>query len=213
MPCGGGKGNPDFLLRDPRRFHHTRRMRLTAVFVSLFLMLTASSAFAGQTADARTASSLDRLFGALHATTDPTEANRLTGLIWLIWNHAEDPETDRLLTEGRKALEQLDFDTALACFNKVVVREPKFAEGWNKRATLYYVMGRYRESISDINHVLALEPRHFGALAGLGMNHEALGDDRRALNAWRRALKANPHLEDAQIRVKALETSLRNQPI
>jgi hypothetical protein len=58
-----------------------------------------------------------------------------------------------------------------------------------------------------------LEPRHFGALAGLGMNHEALGDDRRALNAWRRALKANPHLEDAQIRVKALETSLRNQPI
>jgi tetratricopeptide (TPR) repeat protein len=213
MPCGGGKGNLDFLLRDPGRFHHTRRMRLNAVFVALFLALAASPAFADQTASAKTASSLDRLFGALHATTDPTEANRLTGLIWLIWNHAEDPETDRMLTEGRKAMEQLDFDTALACFDKVVAREPKFAEGWNKRATLYYVMGRYRDSISDINHVLALEPRHFGALAGLGMNHEALGDDRRALNAWRRALKANPHLEDAQIRVKALETSLRNQPI
>jgi tetratricopeptide (TPR) repeat protein len=213
MPRGGGKGNPDFLLRDPWRFHHTRRMRLNAVFVALFLALAASPAFADQTASAKTASSLDRLCGALHATLDPTEANRLTGLIWLIWNHAEDPETDRLLTEGRKAMEQLDFDMALACFDKVVAREPKFAEGWNKRATLYYVMGRYRDSISDINHVLALEPRHFGALAGLGMNHEALGDDRRALNAWRRALKANPHLEDAQIRVKALETSLRNQPI
>jgi tetratricopeptide (TPR) repeat protein len=213
MPCGGGKGNPDFLLRNPARFHHTRRMRLNAVFVALFLALAVSPAPADQTASAKTASSLDRLFGALHATTDPTEANRLTGLIWLIWNHAEDPDTDRLLTEGRKAMEQLEFDAALVCFDKVVAREPKFAEGWNKRATLYYVMGRYRESISDISHVLELEPRHFGALAGLGMNHEALGDDRRALNAWRRALKANPHLEDAQIRVKALETSLRNQPI
>ena len=184
-------------------------MRLTAAFFALFLVLAGPSA----SADHKMASSLDRLFAALHATTDPAEANRLTGLIWVIWNHSEDPETDRLLTEGREAMEQLEFDKALACFSKVIMREPKFAEGWNKRATLYYVMGLYRESISDIDKVLALEPRHFGALAGLGMNYEALGNDRRALDAWRRALKANPHLEDAQIRVKALETSLRNQPI
>ncbi|MGH6619167.1 MAG: tetratricopeptide repeat protein [Alphaproteobacteria bacterium] len=180
-----------------------------AIFLALFLALAAPAAFAGS----KTASSLDRLFGALHATADPDEANRLTSLIWLIWNHAEDPETDRLMTEGRKALEQLDFDTALARFGAVIEREPKFAEGWNKRATLYYVMGRYRDSIRDIDHVLALEARHFGALAGLGMNHEALGDDRRALDAWRRALKVNPYLQDAQIRVKALEASLRNRPI
>lgn len=180
-----------------------------AIFLALFLALAAAPAFA----ESRTASSLDRLFGALHATADPDEANRLTSLIWLIWNHAEDPETDRLMTEGRKALEQLDFDTALARFGAVIEREPKFAEGWNKRATLYYVMGRYRDSIRDIDHVLAPEPRHFGALAGLGMNHEALGDDRRALDAWRRALKVNPYLQDAHIRVKALEASLRNRPI
>ena len=61
--------------------------------------------------------------------------------------------------------------------------------------------------------MLALEPRHFGALAGLGMNQEALGDDRRALESWRRALKVNPFLEDAQARVKALETTLGNKPI
>ncbi len=74
-------------------------------------------------------------------------------------------------------------------------------------------MGRHRDSIRDIDRVLALEPRHFGALAGLGMNLEALGDDRRALDAWRRALKVNPYLQDARIRVQALETSLRNRPI
>ena len=184
-------------------------MRLNGIFLAVFLTLAAFPAIAGS----KTAASLDRLFGALHATTDPEEANRLTGLIWLIWNHAEDPETDRLMTEGRHAMEQLDFGTALARFTAVIEREPEFAEGWNKRATLYYVMGRYRDSIGDIEHVLALEPRHFGALAGLGMNHEALGDDRRALDAWRRALKVNPFLRGAQIRIKALEASFRNRPI
>ena len=184
-------------------------MRLIAVFLAVFLTLAAPPGFAGSTQ----ATSLDRLFAALHATSDPEEATRLTGLIWLIWNHSDDPETNQLLTEGRQALEQLDFDTALARFNAVIAHAPKFAEGWNKRATLYYVMGNYRASIKDIHEVLALEPRHFGALAGLGMNEEALGDDRRALEAWRRALKVNPFLEDAQERVKLLETALGNKPI
>lgn len=184
-------------------------MRLNAFFLAVFLAFSASLSWAGSS----TSASLDRLFGALQATSDPDEANRLTGLIWLIWNHAEDPETDRLMTDGRIAMERLDFETALARFTAVIEREPDFAEGWNKRATLYYVMGRFRDSIRDIDRVLALEPRHFGALAGLGMNLEALGDDRRALDAWRRALKVNPYLQDARIRVKALETSLRNRPI
>ena len=156
---------------------------------------------------------LDRLFAALHTTTDAVEATRLTSLIWTVWNHADDPETDRLLGEGREALQGLNFEKALACFNMVVEREPNFAEGWNKRATLYYVMGEYRASIKDIREVLVREPRHFGALAGLGMNYEALGDDTAALNAWRRALKANPFLEDAQSRIKALENSMMNRPI
>ena len=150
MPRGGGEGNPDSQLREPDCCHHTRKMRLHTIFIAVFLALAALPASAGS----KTASSLDRLFGALHATTDPDEANRLTGLIWVIWNHAEDPETDRLMTEGREAMERLDFDTALARFTAVVEREPNFAEGWNKRATLYYVMGRYRDSIGDIDRVL-----------------------------------------------------------
>ena len=134
-------------------------------------------------------------------------------MIWVLWNRADDPETEHLLTEGRAAMEKLEFETALARFNAVIKREPDFAEGWNKRATLYYVMGEFRNSIEDIREVLVREPRHFGALAGLGMNYEALGDDMAALNAWRRALRANPHLQDARTRIKVLETTLSNRPI
>jgi tetratricopeptide (TPR) repeat protein len=156
---------------------------------------------------------LDRLFAALYATTDTREATRLTTMIWGVWNEADDPETNRLLAEGRGAMQKLELETALARFNDVIARDPDFAEGWNKRATLYYVMGKFRASIKDIKEVLAREPRHFGALAGLGMNYEALGDDTAALSAWRRALKANPHLQDAAARIKVLETTLRNRPI
>lgn len=184
-------------------------MRILAFLLGIWVLFAAS----GGMAEPGKASTLDRLFAALHGTVDAEEANRLTSLIWIVWNHAEDPETDRLLTEGNSALERLELETALVRFNAVIERDPEFVEGWNKRATLYYVMGKYRASIDDIQEVLAREPRHFGALAGLGMNYEALGYDRRALNAWRRALKVNPHLSDARVRIKALQTSLANRPI
>jgi tetratricopeptide (TPR) repeat protein len=184
-------------------------MRIVGVFLALFLAFAAPATHA----ESVRSQTLDRLFAVLHTTGDIQEATRLTSLIWAVWNHADDPETDRLLTEGREAMQGLELEKALACFNKVIERDPNFPEGWNKRATLYYVMGDYRASIKDIREVLAREPRHFGALAGLGMNYEALGDDAAALNAWRRALKANPHLQDAQARIKALETTLMNRPI
>ena len=158
-------------------------------------------------------STLDKLFAALHSGPEQEEANQLTTLIWVVWNHAEDPEVEKLLKEGQSAMERLDFEAALENFNSVIEREPDFAEGWNKRATLYYVMGQYRASMKDIDEVLDREPRHFGALAGLGMNLEALGQDRRALNAWRRALKVNPYLQDVKDRIRLLQTSLSNRPI
>ena len=184
-------------------------MRLHTIFIAVFLALAALPASAGS----KTASSLDRLFGALHATTDPDEANRLTGLIWVIWNHAEDPETDRLMTEGREAMERLDFDTALARFTAVVEREPNFAEGWNKRATLYYVMGRYRDSIGDIDRVLDLEPRHFGALSGMGMIYMELGDDEAAVRAMEEALAVNPHMPGVRQQLEALRKKLQDRAI
>jgi len=209
MPRFTNGCNPDSCLRRPTSLNNIPGMRIIGVILGALVFLAAPAGMA----EPGKASTLDQLFAVLHRTIDPEEANRVTSLIWVVWNHAEDPETDRLLTEGTTALKKLDFETALARFNAVITRDPEFAEGWNKRATLYYVMGEYRKSIADIDQVLEREPRHFGALAGLGMNYEALGYDRRALNAWRRALKANPYLPDARARIKALETSLSNRPI
>lgn len=201
--------NPDSSLRRSTSSYNNFRMRILAFLLAFSVLFAAPAGMA----EPGKASTLDRLFAALHGAVDAEEANRLTSLIWVVWNHAEDPETDRLLTEGKAALERLEFKTAQARFTAIIERDPEFVEGWNKRATLYYVMGEYRASIEDIEQVLAREPRHFGALAGLGMNYEALGYDRRALNAWRRALKVNPHLSDARVRIKALQTSLSNRPI
>ena len=184
-------------------------MRIIALILAFFVVFAAGQGMAESTRKA----TLDRLFAALHSGPDVDEANQLTTLIWVVWNHTDDPETDLHLTEGQKAMERLEFEAALKHFNAVIDREPDFAEGWNKRATLYYVMGEYRASMKDIDEVLSREPRHFGALAGLGMNLEALGQDQRALNAWRRALKINPYLPDAHARVRALEKSLINRPI
>ena len=156
---------------------------------------------------------LDRLFAELHRTNDAAAAQSLTERIWDIWHNAGQPETVKLLEDGRRALQRQDVATALQRFNEVVRREPKLSEGWNKRATLYFVMGRYRASIVDIGKVLELEPRHFGALAGLGMIYEVLGRPRQALDAWRRALAANPHLQDAPIRIRQLEMDLGQQRI
>lgn len=164
-------------------------------------------------ADSGDSQALNRLFEALKGARDASEGNRLTSLIWQIWNHPDDPETGQLMVEGRNALEKLDFNTALDRFDAVIKRAPELAEGWNKRATVYYVMGDFEASIRDIQHVLRLEPRHFGALAGLGMNYDALGNKQRALNAWRRALDANPHLEDAPVRIRQLEKDLQQQNI
>lgn len=165
------------------------------------------------TADSGNSLTLDRLFDALKGAKDASEGNRLTSLIWQLWNHPEDPKTGELMAEGRNALEKLDFSTALKRFEAVIKRSPELAEGWNKRATVYYVMGDFNASIRDIRQVLRLEPRHFGALAGLGMNYDALGDKQQALNAWRRALDANPHLEDAPARIRQLEKDLQQQNI
>ncbi len=165
------------------------------------------------TADSGDSQALNRLFDALKGARDASEGNRLTSLIWQIWNHPDDPETGELMAEGRNALDKLDFNTALDRFGAVIKRAPELAEGWNKRATVYYVMGDFKASIRDIQQVLRLEPRHFGALAGLGMNYDALGDKQQALNAWRRALDANPHLEDAPVRIRQLEKDLQKQNI
>jgi tetratricopeptide (TPR) repeat protein len=104
-------------------------------------------------------------------------------------------------------------DVALKLLDAVIKLRPDYVEAWNRRATLYYLKTDYAHSIADIQQVLAREPRHFGALAGLGMIMEDLGDDKHALEAFRKALAINPHLEKVPELVKQLSEKVEGRDI
>src|SRR5690606_41423855 len=120
---------------------------------------------------------LPDFFERLLAAPSPSAAVPIEREIWRIWYEHDDAETFRLLIEGDQAMKKGDFDTALTDFNAVIERDPDFAEGWNRRATLRYMMGDYEGSMADIDETLIREPRHFGALAGLGLVNMELGRD------------------------------------
>ena len=105
------------------------------------------------------------------------------------------------------------YPTALAAFDEVVRKAPNFAEGWNARATLHYLMDNYDDSIRDIQHTLSLEPRHFGAISGLGLIYLELGEEAAALRAFEKALEINPHLTDAKARARELRLKLDGKKI
>jgi tetratricopeptide (TPR) repeat protein len=156
---------------------------------------------------------LDSLFGALHATTEAGEARRIERQIWQLWIASGSDTIDLLMHRGAQAMAQGDYQVALDMFDRIVELDPEFAEGWNKRATLYYLMGAFEASVADIQRTLGLEPRHFGALSGLGMIYSALDDDERALKAYRKALEANPHLSGARAAVIRLRKKLKGEGI
>jgi tetratricopeptide (TPR) repeat protein len=156
---------------------------------------------------------LGALFRRLAETHDPMEAAAVEQGIWAIWLESGDPKIDRLMAGGMAALDAGDADTAEEIFDKIVEAAPDFAEGWNKRATLRYMTGDYRGSLADIDRTLTLEPRHFGALSGMGLVYLALDDEPRALDAFRRALAVDPHLPGAADRIRAIEDKLKGRPI
>ena len=164
-------------------------MRIVNLLMALLLACSANLATADQT-DKR----LDALFARLKGTKTPDVARSVTSEIWSIWLHSGDRLSDELMRRGVTAMRAGRHNLALNQFELLVKHEPKFAEGWNKRATVLYVMGKFQSSIEDIKRVLALEPRHFGALSGLGMCYEALGEEEAARDAYKLALNANPHL-------------------
>ena len=147
---------------------------------------------------------LDRLFAQLQSTGDQAEAAAIQESIWGLWFQSEDEAVTLWMGMGSMALNRGRYDMALAAFNRVVREAPEFAEGWNRRATIHYLMGSYAASVRDVERTLALEPRHFGALSGLGLINMRLGHDDRAIQAFRRALKVNPHLTGAKANLEGL---------
>ena len=132
--------------------------------------------------------------------------------LWRIWSRSGDPAIDRLFANGVEQMSAADFDQALASFNEIVRRKPAFAEGWNKRATLYFMLGQFEKSLRDCDEVLKRNPHHFGALSGAGQIHLQLGNLRSALEYFRRAVDANPNLEGPAQMIPLLEERLRDDP-
>jgi tetratricopeptide (TPR) repeat protein len=113
--------------------------------------------------------------------------------LWAVWNRSGDPKVDALLQEGIHLMQSERLDEAIAKFHQVVKGAPGFAEGYNRRATAYYLAGQYDRSIADCEETITRNPMHFGALSGLGYNYFKLGKTERAIRYFEQALDINPN--------------------
>lgn len=156
-------------------------------------------------ANAEPAEVLDRLFAQLRQADDKDMAAVLENAIQAMWLRSGSPTADVLMKQAGEATEAKSYGPALAILDTVVELYPDFAEGWNRRATVHFLRGDYTSSLSDIEQVLALEPRHYGALSGLGAIEKERGNGRAALRALRRAKMINPNLDSIDDRIRELE--------
>jgi tetratricopeptide (TPR) repeat protein len=177
-----------------------RKRQLASVLVAA-LWLAPAPAPAQSDGDA---ARLDALFAEL-AEPGREDWERIEGEIGEIWSRSGSPAMDLLLRRGNEALAAEDYPTALEHFSALTDHAPDFAEGWNARATTFYLMGEFSLSIADVEHVLALEPRHFGALAGLGFIFEAMDEPELALKALHAVQKLNPNRPNINEAVTRLE--------
>jgi len=146
---------------------------------------------------------LDALFTRL-AAADERGWEPVQAEIWALWTQSGSASMDLLLQRAAKAIEAGDLDAALGFANDLVRLDPDFAEGWNQRATIHFMRGELGRSVADIQRTLALEPRHFGAIFGLGMILERTGDKKGAMLAYRRGLELHPNLPGAREAVDRL---------
>lgn len=149
------------------------------------------------------AEQLDILFARLRQPE--AAAAGIEKKIWTLWSSSDSPTAEILLRQGQRAMDDGVPDAALSILNRLVGAYPDFAEGWNRRATLYFLMKRYDHSLADIGKVLDLEPRHFGALAGKGMILERQKKYAEARAAYEDALSVNPTLENVKAALKELD--------
>lgn len=146
---------------------------------------------------------LDALFTQL-AKPDNPNWERVQAQIWASWSQSGSASMDLLLRRASEAMERQDYTTALLHLNDLVRLAPDFAEGWNRRATLFFLEKRYRASMADIQQVLNLEPRHFGALSGMGIILDRLGDKPGALKTYRRLIAIHPNMAGAADAIERL---------
>jgi tetratricopeptide (TPR) repeat protein len=182
-------------------------MRRLAALLAILAALLVQPARAGQD-DPR----LDELFARLKAPLSGREAATVQSQIWSIWIEGDNEDVNLTMRQGVQAMARQDFDAALSAFDRVVELAPGFAEGWNKRATVRFLMEDYPGSVLDIERTLLLEPRHWGALSGLGQINLALDRKEAALKAFEAAIAINPHLDSVRAAVESLKKEIGGRP-
>ena len=156
---------------------------------------------------------LDFLFEALKAAPNADSAKLVESRIWALWLASGSDTTDLLMSRVKTALDAKDNKLAIELLDAVVELKPEYVEGWNRRATIHFANKEFGKSLADIRQVLAREPRHFGALTGLGVIMQEFGEDKLALEALRRALAVNPHLQKIPDFVKSLTEKVEGRDI
>ena len=131
--------------------------------------------------------------------------------LWRLWSRSGDAEVDRLLAGGVERMQASRFKEAIAAFSEIIRRKPDFAEGWNKRATAYYLAGDFKRSLADCAQVMKRNPNHFGALSGYGQIYFQLGELEKAIGFWRRALQVNPNMPGVEINLEGAEELLKEK--
>lgn len=180
-------------------------LAVLAVMVNLAIV---SPALADQRDDR-----LPDLFDQLKQAQNPATSQVIENVIWTIWMESGQNSINILMRQGIQDMQNGDYEAALGAFTAITELEPEFAEGWNKRATVLYLMGDYNGSVADIRRTLALEPRHFGALSGLGLIYDALEQEEAALKAYEAALDVHPNLPTPQQRVEELKKLIEGRRI
>jgi tetratricopeptide (TPR) repeat protein len=176
------------------------------VLLLIALLLAAANATAqdvGGTVEQQ--EQLDQLFGKLRTTDLGPDAFTTEAKIWDIWLQGGNPDENQVLNAAATAMALGNYADSERLLNQLIGRTAVLPEAFNKRATLYFLMGRYDESLADIVMTLELEPRHFGALSGRGMILQMLGRNGDALGAYRDALAINPHMPGARLAIQQLE--------
>ena len=156
---------------------------------------------------------LDKLFADLKRERNEKAAERIAGQIWEEWFKSGSASVDLMMMWAQNAMEAQKYDVALDFLDEVITLQPTYAEGWNRRATLHFMMSNYSKSMSDIDHTLSLEPRHFGALSGMAQILKAAGNKELALKAYQQVLEIYPMMRSAQNEVATLSEELAGEGI
>lgn len=184
-------------------------MRISRLLNGLCLALLLPLSVHGDQTDTR----LGDLFVTLQTSDDATVLQEAEARIWEIWYESGDEEVDELMLQAATRVRNGNLAGAETLYSQIIEQAPEFSEGWNRRATVRYYQGNYEGSLDDIEQTLKLEPRHFGAIWGLGMILGSQRDYERAIHAFERLLEIKPNAGDARPRIELLRQEMAKEAV